>query len=90
MAKRSKILPLGLTCKQVPEVVRFNGLLVAAPAGFSVFDLVGGDDAVLVAAWRRLPGHLDTLKAKANGEKLFMFGFNFRLPSGMCFITAIA
>lgn len=44
-----------LTCEQVPEVVWFNGLLVSTATSLPVFDLVGGDDAILSTARRWLP-----------------------------------
>lgn len=51
-----------LTCEEVPEIVGFNGLLVATTTCLPVLDLVSSDDAVLGAARRRLPQHLDALQ----------------------------
>lgn len=53
------------TCEEEPEVVGFYRLLVATATRLPVFDLVGGDDAVLRAAWRWLPRHLDALKRQS-------------------------
>lgn len=57
------------TCEEVPEVVGFYCLLVPAPTRLPVFDLVGSDDAILRAARRRLPGHLDALEGQTQAAR---------------------
>lgn len=57
-----------LTCEEVPEIVGFNGLLVATATCLPVLDFVGSNDAVLGAAWGRLPQHLDALQDNENRD----------------------
>lgn len=58
-----------LTCAKIPQVVGFNGFLVPAATGLPIFDLVSADDAVVSAAWRRLPWHFDALKNREERNK---------------------
>lgn len=50
------------TCKQIPEIIRLDGLLVTTATYLPVADAVASDEAVLGVCLRWQPVHFDALK----------------------------